>query len=64
MEYEMLLTDEYVEKTAKKLGVELIRVDVPMPLDEFGMRPITTAGVQGKRWRLSIKRRASSKDLF
>lgn len=37
MEYEMLLTDEYVEKTAKKLGVELIRVDVPMPLDEFGM---------------------------
>ncbi|ACJ16951.1 3'-phosphoadenosine 5'-phosphosulfate reductase [Thermococcus onnurineus NA1] len=37
MEYEMLLTDEYVEKLARKLKINLVRVDVPMPLDEFGM---------------------------
>ncbi len=37
MEYEMPGTDEYVEKTAKKLGVKLIRVDVPMPIGKYGM---------------------------
>ncbi|NJE43267.1 phosphoadenosine phosphosulfate reductase family protein [Thermococcus sp. GR6] len=37
MEYEMPLTDEYVEKLARKLKINLVRVDVPMPLDEFGM---------------------------
>jgi len=37
MEYEMPLTDEYVEKIARKLGVDLVRVDVPMPIEKFGM---------------------------
>lgn len=37
MEYEMPETEDYVEKVAKKLGVELIKVDVPMPIDKFGM---------------------------
>jgi len=37
MEYEMPGTDEYVEETAKKLGVNLIRVDVPMPIEKYGM---------------------------
>ncbi|NJE46713.1 hypothetical protein E3E35_04640 [Thermococcus sp. GR7] len=37
MEYEMPLTDEYVEKLARKLKINLVRVDVPMSLDEFGM---------------------------
>ncbi|ASJ05323.1 phosphoadenosine phosphosulfate reductase domain-containing protein [Thermococcus barossii] len=37
MEYEMPGTDEYVEGLAKKLGVNLIRVDVPMPLERYGM---------------------------
>ncbi|WP_297508464.1 phosphoadenosine phosphosulfate reductase family protein [Thermococcus sp.] len=37
MEYEMPLTDDYVERLAKKLGVELIRVDVPMPVERYGM---------------------------
>ena len=37
MEYEMPLTDEYVERTAKKIGVDLIRVDVPMPIEKYGM---------------------------
>ena len=37
MEYEMPGTDEYVEKLAGKLGVDLIRVDVPMPIGEYGM---------------------------
>ncbi len=37
MEYEMPLTDEYVERTARKIGVDLIRVDVPMPIEKYGM---------------------------
>ncbi|WP_457752342.1 phosphoadenosine phosphosulfate reductase domain-containing protein [Thermococcus sp.] len=37
MEYEMPGTDEYVEELAKKLDVDLIRVDVPMPIEKFGM---------------------------
>ncbi|WP_297498913.1 phosphoadenosine phosphosulfate reductase family protein [Thermococcus sp.] len=37
MEYEMPLTDEYVEKLAKKLGIELVRVDVPMPIERYGL---------------------------
>ncbi|AEO14015.1 phosphoadenosine phosphosulfate reductase family protein [Thermococcus sp. AM4] len=37
MEYEMPGTDEYVEKLAKRLGVELVRVDVPMPIEKYGM---------------------------
>lgn len=36
MEYEMPLTDEYVERLSKRLGVELVRVDVPMPIDRYG----------------------------
>ena len=37
MEYEMPETEEYVERLAKKLGVNLVRVDVPMPIEEYGM---------------------------
>ena len=37
MQYEMPLTDEYVEEVAKKLGVNLVRVEVPMPLEVYGM---------------------------
>jgi len=37
MEYEMPGTDEYVEELAKRLGVELIKVEVPMPIERFGM---------------------------
>ncbi|WP_297494525.1 phosphoadenosine phosphosulfate reductase family protein [Thermococcus sp.] len=37
MEYEMPETDEYVEGLAKRLGVDLIRVDVPMPIEKYGM---------------------------
>ncbi len=37
MEYEMPGTDEYVEELARKLGVELITVEVPMPIERFGM---------------------------
>ncbi|NJE11361.1 phosphoadenosine phosphosulfate reductase family protein [Thermococcus sp. MAR1] len=37
MEYEMPGTDEYVEKLSRKLGVNLIRVDVPMPIERYGM---------------------------
>ncbi|AFL95475.1 hypothetical protein CL1_1276 [Thermococcus cleftensis] len=44
MEHEMPMTDEYVERLAGKLGVNLIRVDVPMPLDKFGMP------THGNRW--------------
>ncbi len=44
MEYEMPFTDEYVERTAKKLGVDLVRVDVPMPVEKYGMP------THGNRW--------------
>jgi len=44
MEYEMPGTDEYVEKLARKLGIRLIRVDVPMPIEKFGMP------THGNRW--------------
>lgn len=37
MEYEMPGTDEYVEELAEKLGVNLVRVDVPMPIEKYGM---------------------------
>ena len=37
MEYEMPETEEYVERMSKKVGVNLIRVDVPMPVEKFGM---------------------------
>ncbi|WP_457743142.1 phosphoadenosine phosphosulfate reductase domain-containing protein [Thermococcus sp.] len=37
MEYEMPGTDEYVERLAKRLGINLIRVDVPMPIEKYGM---------------------------
>ncbi|WP_297467325.1 phosphoadenosine phosphosulfate reductase family protein [Thermococcus sp.] len=37
MEYEMPETDEYVEGLARRLGVDLIRVDVPMPIEKYGM---------------------------
>ncbi|AFK22885.1 hypothetical protein Py04_1311 [Pyrococcus sp. ST04] len=37
MEYEMPLTDEYVEKVAKKLRVNVVKVDVPMPIEKHGM---------------------------
>ena len=44
MEYEMPMTDEYVERTARKLGVDVVRVDVPMPVEKFGMP------THGNRW--------------
>jgi 3'-phosphoadenosine 5'-phosphosulfate sulfotransferase/3'-phosphoadenosine 5'-phosphosulfate sulfotransferase (PAPS reductase)/FAD synthetase len=44
MEYEMPLTDDYVERVARKLGVEVVRVEVPMPVDELGMP------THGNRW--------------
>lgn len=37
MEYEMPLTDEYIEKVAKKLGINLIETKVPMPIEKFGL---------------------------
>ncbi|ASJ14979.1 phosphoadenosine phosphosulfate reductase domain-containing protein [Thermococcus radiotolerans] len=37
MEYEMPGTDEYVEEIARRLGVDVIRIDVPMPLDRYGV---------------------------
>ncbi|ASJ07950.1 hypothetical protein A3L11_01390 [Thermococcus siculi] len=49
MEYEMPMTDEYVEELAKKLGVELVRVDVPMPIEKFGMPS------HGNRWCTRMK---------
>lgn len=49
MEYEMPETEEYVERVAKKLGVELIRVDVPMPVEKFGMP------THGNRWCTKMK---------
>ncbi|AEH24818.1 phosphoadenosine phosphosulfate reductase domain-containing protein [Pyrococcus yayanosii] len=49
MEYEMPLTDEYVERTAKKLGVDLIKVEVPMPLERYGLPTHTN------RWCTGMK---------
>ena len=37
MEYEMPGTDEYVEEIARRLGIDVIRIDVPMPLDRYGV---------------------------
>jgi len=37
MEYEMPGTDEYVEGLAKELGVNLVKVEVPMPIGKYGM---------------------------
>lgn len=49
MEYEMPETEEYIEKLAGKLGVNLIRVDVPMPIDKFGMP------IHRNRWCTKMK---------
>ncbi|MBO8174205.1 MAG: phosphoadenosine phosphosulfate reductase family protein [Thermococcus sp.] len=37
MEYEMPQTDGYVEKLAKKLGIDVIETFVPMPVDKYGI---------------------------
>ena len=37
MEYEMPQTDEYIEKLAKKLGVDVIETFVPMPVGKYGI---------------------------
>lgn len=37
MEYEMPLTDEYIEKVAHKLGIDVIKVEVPMPVHKYGL---------------------------
>ncbi|CAB49632.1 phosphoadenosine phosphosulfate reductase domain-containing protein [Pyrococcus abyssi] len=37
MEYEMPLTDEYVEEVASKLNINLVKVEVPMPIHKYGL---------------------------
>ncbi|AEC50947.1 hypothetical protein PNA2_0030 [Pyrococcus sp. NA2] len=37
MEYEMPLTEEYIERVASKLGIDLIKVEVPMPIEKYGL---------------------------
>ncbi|AMM54772.1 phosphoadenosine phosphosulfate reductase domain-containing protein [Pyrococcus kukulkanii] len=37
MEYEMPLTDEYIEEISKKLGINLVKVEVPMPIHKYGL---------------------------
>ncbi|RLF90217.1 hypothetical protein DRN82_03570, partial [Thermococci archaeon] len=49
MEYEMPLTDEYVEEVAKKLGINLVKVNVPMPIHKYGLPTHTN------RWCTKMK---------
>jgi len=49
MEYEMPMTDEYVERVASLLGVDLVKVSVPMPLWSYGLPRHTN------RWCTAMK---------